>query len=84
MNNSYFDYLKTLQEKQELDHWKDQTILEIKAYIDSRLTEIKNDIINGINHQNDIYVETYLNGKKTDFKENITKYVIGEITKSFE
>ena len=83
-NNVYLDYWKANKEKQELQNWKDQTILEIKYYIDSRLNELKTEIINSINTQVDIYATTFLNGKKTDLKDNITDYIIDEITKSFK
>ncbi len=83
-NNIYYDYWKANKEKQELQNWKDQTILEIKYYIDSRLNELKTEIINTINTQVDIYATTFLNGKKTDLKDNITDYIIDEITKSFK
>lgn len=83
-NNIYYDYWKANKEKQDLQMWKDQTIFDIKYYIDSRLNELKTEIINSINDQVNIYATTFLNGKKTDIQDNITNYIIDEITKSFK
>ena len=83
-NNIYYDYWKANKEKQELDSWKDQTLYEIKFYIDARLNDLKSEIINSINNEVDIYATTFLNGKKTDLKDNITDYIIQEITNSFK
>lgn len=82
-NNNYYAYWKANKDKQELENWKDQTIIELKYYIDSRLNELKTEIINNINSQIDIYATTFLNGKKTNLKDDITCYIIDEINKSF-
>ena len=83
-NNIYYDYWKANKEKQDLQMWKDQTIFDIKYYIDTRLNDLKTEIINSINDQVNIYATTFLNGKKTDLQDNITNYIIDEITKSFK
>lgn len=83
-NNIYYDYWKANKEKQDLQMWKDQTLFDIKYYIDTRLNELKTEIINSINDQVNIYATTFLNGKKTDLQDNITNYIIDEITKSFK
>ena len=83
-NNIYYDYWKANKEKQELEAWKDQTLYELRFYIDNRLNEVKNDILNSIDKEVNIYATTFLNGKKTDLKDNITDYIIDQITNSFK
>lgn len=83
-NNIYYDYWKANKEKQELQSWKDQTLYELKFYIDSRLNDLKNDIINSINNEVNIYATTFLDGKKLDLKQDLTDYILNEITKSFK
>lgn len=83
-NNLYYNQWKANQQRQELELWKQETTIEIKTYIDNRINEAKNEIINGINNQVNIYAETFLNGKKINLRDNLTDYIVNELAKSFK
>ena len=83
MKYDAYNYWKKNQEKKELDNWKEQLIFDIKNYIDSRLVELKKEIIGSINNEISIYATTYLNGRKLA-PENLSNLIFEEITKSIK